>query len=101
MLETFSLCAGLLILTGLDLKISAMRWAQGSRELNPLVAHALTHGKTIGLLTLAATNVLLISLALLWIPAALILLGAKMALATIQLRSLYEHSNSRLTPVRK
>lgn len=86
---TFSICAGLLILTGFDLWISHKRWKQGFKDLNPLVQHFVkTSGPVAGLLSLGAINLLLIAGCILYLPAAIFLLGAKTALATLQVRSL-------------
>lgn len=87
-----SLCAGLLLLIGVDLKISTMRWKLGFKDLNPLVQHGLSRYGVLGAQAalLALNGSILIILAS--FPTLLsILFGAKLALATIQLRSLIEY----------
>jgi hypothetical protein len=89
-----TVCSLLCILIGLDLWISQKRWRQGHKDLNPVVQHFVkNHGPTVGLLALGAINLLILAGALLYIPALLILLGAKLALASLQLRSLMETNN--------
>jgi hypothetical protein len=88
-LTACSLCASLLLLTGLDLKISQMRWKQGASDLNPVVQHFVkNHGPTAGTLALGSINLLVIAAAFLYLPLAWMLLGSKLTLASIQLRSL-------------
>jgi hypothetical protein len=92
----YKLCAGLLILIGLDLKISAMRWRQGSCDLNPLLQYCVKNfGILGGQAALLVSNLLILSL-FINVPTILAtILGAKIALASIQLRSLLnEHRNS-------
>ena len=93
LLIVFSL---LCILTGLDLWISQKRWKQGVKDLNPVVQHFVkTQGPTVGLLALAAINVLILAAAFLYLPLIFVLLGGKIALASLQLRSLInEHSDA-------
>ena len=92
LLQVFSLC----ILIGLDLKISQKRWKQGARDLNPIVEHFRTsQGSAAGLLALAGINLLVVAVAFLCQPLVWMLIGGKLALASLQLRSLYEHSNAR------
>jgi hypothetical protein len=87
-----TVCSGLLCLTGLDLKISSMRWKQGARDLNPVVQHFVkNHGPTVGMLALASINLLVIAAAFLYLPLVWMLLGGKLTLASIQLRSLIEN----------
>ena len=84
----------LLCLTGLDLWISAKRWKQGVRDLNPVVQHFVKkNGTGVGLLALGAINLLVMAAAFLYLPLVLVLLGGKMALASLQLRSLMETNN--------
>src|SRR5277367_4636237 len=86
-----SVFSSLLCLTGLDLWISAKRWKQGARDLNPVVQHFVkNHGPVVGTLVLAVLNCLVIAAAFLYLPLVLVLLGAKLALASLQLRSLLE-----------
>jgi hypothetical protein len=87
--EGFSLCAACLILTGLDLKISTMRWRLGASDLNPLVQHFVKHsGNMTGALALLVINLLVITAAFQYRPLVWMLLGGKLALASIQIRSL-------------
>lgn len=87
----FSLC----ILTGLDLWISQKRWKQGVRDLNPIVQHFVkNHGPTIGLLALAGINLLVAAVAFLYLPLVWMLVGGKLALASLQLRSLIENGRN-------
>jgi hypothetical protein len=88
LLSVFSL---LCILTGLDLWISQRRWKAGIKDLNPLVQHFAKKGTILGLLALGATNLLVMAAAFLYLPLTLVLLGGKMALASLQLRSLLEN----------
>lgn len=82
----------LCILIGLDLWISQKRWKRGIRDLNPVVQHFVkTQGPTVGLLALGAINLLVVAAAFLYLPLTLVLVGAKAALASIQLRSLIEN----------
>jgi hypothetical protein len=90
-LESFSLCAALLVLIGLDLKISSMRWKQGATDLNPIVQHFASKSTTLGLLSLSAINLLVMAAAFQYLPLVWMLLGGKLALASIQLRSLIEN----------
>ena len=92
LLIVFSL---LCILTGLDLWISQKRWKQGAKDLNPVVQHFASKSTLLGLLALASINLLVIAAAFLYLPLILILLGGKLALASLQLRSLInEHSDA-------
>jgi hypothetical protein len=94
-LTTASLCAALLILIGLDCKISSMRWKQGARDLNPVVQHFVkNHGPSIGALALLVINLLVMSAAFMYLPLVWMLLGGKLVLANLQLRSLYESRQS-------
>jgi hypothetical protein len=91
LLTVFSLCA----LTGLDLWISNKRWKAGAKDLNPVVQHFVkNHGTTVGSLSLAAINLIVIAAASLCLPGLLILLGAKIALAALQIRSIIENADS-------
>ena len=91
----FTVCSALCILTGLDLWISQKRWKQGIRDLNPVVQHFVkSSGTTVGLLALTAINLLVIAAALLYLPLIFVLLGGKLTLASIQLRSLIENEYS-------
>lgn len=90
--SVFSLLCTLLVLTGLDLWISAKRWKQGARDLNPIVEHfRLNHGSVVGLLALGGINLLVMAAAFLYLPLVWMLLGGKLALASLQLRSLIEN----------
>jgi hypothetical protein len=94
--ELLTACSGLLCLIGLDLWISAKRWKQGHRDLNPVVQHFVkNHGVTVGLLVMSAMNLLIVAAALMYLPLIFVLLGGKLTLASIQLRSLYEHRDAR------
>lgn len=90
-----SLCAGILILIGLDLKISAMRWKKGIADLNPLVQYFVKQGQIIkASATLLSLNLSLLSLMVLTNHTPVLLpmfFGAKAAFATIQIRSLIEN----------
>lgn len=86
LIQLISLC----ILIGLDLKISVMRWKQGYRDLNPVVQHFVKSSPTVGALALLATNLLVTAAAFLYQPLVWMLIGGKLALASLQLRSLYE-----------
>lgn len=78
-----------LCLIGLDCKISSMRWKQGAMDLNPVVQHFVkNHGPTVGILTLVTINLLILAAACLYVPLLWMLLGGKLALASLQLRSL-------------
>lgn len=90
MVVEFSLGAVLCILIGLDLKISAMRWKRGARDLNPVVQHFAKKSSTAGVLALGAVNLLVTAAAFLYLPLVWMLVGGKLALAGLQLRSLYE-----------
>jgi hypothetical protein len=89
MVQVLSAC--ILILIGLDLRISYSRWkAFGSRiELNPLVRYFVrTQGIQAGLAALLILNLAILGLLSRYpIPLA-ILLGAKLGLAVLQLKSL-------------
>lgn len=90
--------SALCILIGLDLWISQKRWKQGIRDLNPVVQHFVKkHGIFAGLLSLGAINLLVMAAAFLYLPLVWMLLGGKLALASIQIRSLLEneYSNSK------
>lgn len=76
------------ILIGVDCKISSLRWKQYG-DLNPLVNYALkTWGEKTGLATLIGSNLLLLALLSTSPRLLLVLLGAKMSLAVLQLKSL-------------
>lgn len=91
-LLTASLCAGILILTGIDLKISSMRWKLGFKDLNPVVQYGVkNYGTTGGMAALLALNISLLVLFLPFDHLLAILFGAKLTLGTIQLRSLIEY----------
>jgi hypothetical protein len=84
------LILALCILTGLDLKITQMRWKLGATDLNPIVEHfRKTSGPTVGLLMLAAINLLVLAAATRYQPLLWMLLGGKLSLASLQFRSLY------------
>jgi hypothetical protein len=90
-----SLCVGLLILIGLDLKISSMRWKIGVKDLNPIVNHfAKNHGMRAGLLALGGINLLVMAAATLYPSLLWMLLGGKLSLASLQIRSLIENEYS-------
>lgn len=90
-LVSFSLCAGLLILIGLDLKISSARWKKGFKDLNPVVQFGVrNYGPRGGEAALLALNLSLMILLFPFTILLAILFGAKLGLATIQIRSLYE-----------
>jgi len=75
------------------LKISLIRWKQGIADLNPVVQHfAKNHGNFVGLLTLSGINLLVMAAAFLYLPLVWMLLGGKLALASIQIRSLIENN---------
>jgi uncharacterized membrane protein len=94
-LELLTVCSALCILTGLDLWISHKRWKAGYRDLNPVVQHFVKKGgTTVGVLALAAINLLVIAASFLYLPLTCILLGGKLALASLQLRSLIENEYS-------
>lgn len=95
-LTGFSLLGALLCLTGLDLWISAKRWKQGVADLNPVVQHFVkTTGVAAGVLALGAINLLVMAAAFLYLPLVWMLVGGKLALASLQIRSLInEYSNS-------
>lgn len=78
----------LLGLTGLDLWISQKRWKQGSPDLNPVVQHFAKQSHLAGSLVLATLNLLVMAAASLYQPLLWMLLGGKLTLASIQLRSL-------------
>jgi hypothetical protein len=91
----FIVCSSLLCLIGLDLWISVKRWKQGSRDLNPVVQHFVkNHGPTVGSLSLLSINLLVVAAAFQYIPLLWMLLGSKIALASIQIRSLMENEYS-------
>jgi hypothetical protein len=72
--------------------ISQKRWKQGVPDLNPIVQHfASTHGPTIGLMALGGINLLVMAAAFLYLPLVWMLVGGKLALASIQIRSLIEN----------
>jgi len=82
-------CSGLLCLIGLDLRISSIRWKRGIPDLNPIVEHfRMNHGPTVGMLALGSINLLVMVAAFQYLPLVFMLLGGKMALASLQLRSL-------------
>lgn len=83
LLNAFNLC-----LIGLDLKISSMRWEQGSHDLNPIVEHFRRVNVRVGLLALCANNLLVLAAANLYQPLLWMLAGSKLSLANLQLRSL-------------
>lgn len=85
------LTGSLLCLIGLDLKLSFNRWKQGVRDLNPVVQHFVKKDPVLGLLTLAAINILVMAAAFLYLPLVWMLLGGKLALASLQIRSLIEN----------
>jgi hypothetical protein len=88
----FRLCAALLILIGLDLKISITRWRQGVRDLNPIVQHFVKHsGVMTGALALLALNLMVGAAAFMYLPLVWMLLGGKLSLFSLQLRSLIEN----------
>ena len=80
--------SALLGLIGFDLWLSSKRWKQGIPDLNPVVQHFVKKSTTLGLLALGATNLLVMAAAFLYLPLLWMLLGGKMALASLQLRSL-------------
>jgi ABC-type proline/glycine betaine transport system permease subunit len=99
-----TVCSFLCILIGFDLWISQKRWQTGARDLNPVVQHFVkNHGPTVGLLALGAINCLVMAAALMYLPLMFVLLGGKLALASIQLRSLLEneYSNAKQPQLRK
>lgn len=87
------LCAGVLILTGLDLQTSWTRWKQGSKDLNPLVEYFRQIGPWEGAAALLWLNLTVLTGLLLlgWFGILEMLLGAKLALAAIQIRSKIEY----------
>lgn len=102
--ELFTVCSALCILTGFDLWISQKRWKQGVKDLNPVVQHFVKKGGTeVGLLALGAINLLVLAAAFMYLPLIFVLLGGKLTLASIQLRSLIEneYSNSDQPPIRQ
>jgi hypothetical protein len=86
--------SALLCLIGLDLKISYMRWKQGIKDLNPLVQHFVKIKPIYGVLALANLNLLIMAAAFQYLPLVWMLLGGKLALATLQIRSLIENVSS-------
>ena len=91
-----SLC----ILIGLDLRISQTRWKifGPEVELNPLVRLFVREKQ--GAFGFLLCNLPAFLLAILFPPLAFMLLGAKISLCALQLRSLQlnEHSNPRQSP---
>jgi len=78
-----------------------MRWKQGIADLNPIVQHFVkNHGNFVGLLTLSGINLLVMAAAFLYLPLVWILVGGKLALASLQIRSFIEQ-DSLSTRVRK
>lgn len=89
------------LLTVFDLWISHKRWKLGIRDLNPVVQHFVKQSPACGLLALTTINVLVITIACLYRPLILVLLGGKLTLASLQLRSLYEYRNPQQSELRK
>jgi hypothetical protein len=81
--------AGILFLTGLDARISYLRWKHGVRDLNPLLQWCIrTIGPKSALAALLMSNLFLMVAAYRYPLLLAIILGAKLALASFQLRSL-------------
>lgn len=89
--SVYSLCVALLILIGFDLWISAKRWKRGVRDLNPIVQHFASMNIPAGLLALAGINLLVTAAAFLYLPLVWMLVGGKLSLASLQLRSYLEN----------
>jgi hypothetical protein len=81
--------AAILFLTGLDGRISYVRWKHGVRDLNPLLQWLInTTGPKSALAALLMSNLFLMVAAYRYPLLLAIILGAKLALASFQLRSL-------------
>lgn len=93
----FSLCAGILILIGLDCKISAKRWKAGFKDLNPILQYAVkNHGVIGGIAALLVLNLAILALLSEHTILLSILFGGKLSLATLQIRSLIENGKHAL-----
>jgi hypothetical protein len=81
--------AAILFLTGLDARISYLRWKHGVRDLNPLLQWLInTIGPKSALAALLMSNLFLMVAAYRYPLLLATILGAKLALASFQLRSL-------------
>ena len=89
--QVLLLISSLLCLIGLDCKISMTRWTKGYRDLNPIVQHFVKTTTPVGgVLALCVINLLVIAAASFYLPLLWMLLGGKLALASLQIRSLLE-----------
>lgn len=89
MKDLLILCISLL--TGLDCRISWTRWKKlgPNCELNPLVRHMIHEGgEHLGLATLLMSNLAILAMICRFTIPLAILLGAKIALAALQIKSL-------------